>query len=60
MATHTELGDRIIDDTIICEARQIKKKPPIHKSGRHKIHKVVLKDNASATILKKSRFWSDD
>ncbi len=59
MATHTEIGDRIIGDTIICEARQVKKKPPIHKTGRHKIQKIVLKDNANATILKKSRFLAD-
>ena len=59
MATYSEIGDRIIGDTIICEARQIRKKPPVHKSNRHKIQKIVLKDNANATILKRSRFLSD-
>ena len=59
MATYSEIGDSIIGDTIICGARQVRKKPPIHKSGRHKIQNVVLKDNANATILKRSRFLSD-
>ncbi len=56
MTTHTEIGDRLIGDTIICEARQIKAKPPINKSARHKAQRIVLKDNAEATITKKARF----
>lgn len=59
MTTYTQVGNRIIGDTIICEARQIKKKRPIHKSGRHKIQVRILKDNASAKILKKARFLDD-
>ena len=56
MSTHYEIGDRLIGDTIVCEARQIRSKPPINKSARHKAQKIVLKDNAEATIVKKARF----
>ena len=56
MSTYCEIGDRLIGDTIVCEARQIKSKPPICKSGRHKAQRNVLKDNANATITKKARF----
>ena len=56
MSTYSELGDRLIGDTIVCEARQIKTKPPIYKTGRHKAQRIVLKDNAEATITKKARF----
>ena len=56
MATHSDVGDRIIGETILCNARKIIEKPPMHKSGRHKIQRIVLKDNADATIIKKSRF----
>ena len=33
MATHTEIGDRIIGDTIICEAKQVKKKTSYSQNG---------------------------
>ena len=56
MPTYSEIGDRIIGDTIVCESRQIKIKPPINKSARHKAQRIVLKDNAEATVLKKARF----
>ena len=56
MPTYIEIGDRLIGDTIICEARQIKVKSPINKSGRHKAQRIVLKDNAEAAITKKARF----
>lgn len=58
MSTYSDVGDKIIGDIIICEARQIREKPPVHKSGRHKTQRVVLKDNANATIIKRSRFLS--
>ena len=56
MPTYSKIGDRLIGDTIVCEARQIKTKPPINKTGRHKAQRIVLKDNAEATITKKARF----
>lgn len=56
MSTYSEIGDRLIGDTLVCEARQIRTKPPINKSARHKAQRVVLKDNAEATIVKKARF----
>ena len=56
MSTYSEIGDRLIGDTIVCEARQIRTKRPINKSARHKAQRVVLKDNAEATIVKKARF----
>ena len=56
MSTYSEIGDRLIGDTLVCEARQIRIKPPINKSARHKAQRVVLKDNAEATIVKKARF----
>ena len=43
-------------DTIVCESRQIKIKLPINKSSRHKAQRIVLKDNAEATVVKKARF----
>lgn len=59
MPTYYEIGDRLIGDKIICESRQIRTQQPINKSGRHKAQRIVLKDNAEATILKKARFISD-
>ena len=56
MPTYSEIGDKIIGDKIVCEARQIKTQAPINKSGRHKSQRVVLKDNAEATVLKKGKF----
>lgn len=56
MPTYSEIGDRLVGDTIVCEARQIRTKPPINKSARHKAQRIVLKDNAEATIVKKARF----
>ena len=56
MPTYSEIGDRLVGDTIVCEARQIRNKPPINKSARHKAQRIVLKDNAEATIVKKARF----
>ena len=55
MPTYSEIGDRLIGDTIVCEARQIKTKPPINKSNRHKAQRIVLKDSAEATTTKKSK-----
>ena len=56
MPTYSNIGDQLIGDTIVCEARQVKTKPPINKSNRHKAQRIVLKDNAKATITKKARF----
>lgn len=56
MPTYSEIGDSLVGDTIVCEARQIRVKPPINKSARHKAQRIVLKDNAEATIVKKARF----
>ena len=53
MPTYSEIGDRLIGDTIVCEARQIKTKPPISKTNRHKAQRIVLKDNAKRPLLKK-------
>lgn len=56
MPTYCEIGDRLVGDNLVCEARQIRIKPPINKSAIHKAQRVVLKDNAEATIVKKARF----
>lgn len=56
MPTYSEIGDRLVGDTIVCEARQIKTKPPICKTNPHKAQRIVLKDSAEATITKKARF----
>ncbi|MBO6110335.1 MAG: hypothetical protein J6P12_05715 [Methanobrevibacter sp.] len=53
------VGDEIIGDKIVCEARRIGDTNVINKSGRHKAQKIQLKDNARCRILKQARFLSD-
>ncbi|MEA4957180.1 hypothetical protein SDC9_23933 [bioreactor metagenome] len=59
MTTYTKIGDTIIGDKIIVEARKIDDITVIVKSGRHKAQRTVLKDNAKCVIDKKVRFLKD-
>lgn len=58
MPTLINEGDSIIGNKIVCEARKIEDSKTINKSGRHKAQRVVLKDNAKCTIIKKAKFVS--
>ncbi|WP_297897534.1 hypothetical protein [Methanobrevibacter sp.] len=59
MTIYTKIGDTIIGDKIIVEARKIDDITVIVKSGRHKAQRTVLKDNAKCVIDKKVRFLKD-
>ena len=60
MATLYDVGDEIIGDKIVCEARRIGDSKVINKSGRNKAQKIQIKDNARCRILKQARFLSDE
>lgn len=51
-----EVGDSIHGHKIIAEARKISDPVVIVKSGRHKALRVILTENASATIDRKGRW----
>ena len=55
MGTHVKKGDKIKGDRIQCEARKISNHIPIPKSGRHKTHQIILKNNAECEIKKESK-----
>ena len=59
MSVYTELGDIIIGDKIIVEARKISEPIIIAKTGRHKGQRIVLKDNVTYIIDKKAKFLKD-
>ena len=59
MAVYTKVGDTIIGDKIIVEARKILEPTVIVKTGRHKSQRTVLKDNAMCIIDKKAKFLKD-
>ena len=56
MTTYTEIGDTIIGDSLIAEARKISDVTVIVKSGRHKAQRIKLKDNAICIVDKKVHF----
>ena len=53
---HTEEGEAIMGDKIIAEARKISDIKVIPKTGRHKVQRVILRDNAFCLIDKKVKF----
>ena len=56
MATYTEIGDTMMGDRLIAEARNISNVTVIVKSCRHKAQRIKLKDNAMCIIDKKVHF----
>ena len=56
MTTYTEVGDIIIGNRIIAEARKTTDVKVIVKSGRHKSQRIILKDNAKCIIDKKLKY----
>ena len=50
MTTYLEKGDKLKGEKIRCEARKIKKIKPSPKTGRHKIQRAILKNNAECEI----------
>jgi hypothetical protein len=56
MATYKKTGTRITGNRIIAEARKITDPKVIVKSGKHKAHRIILKDNAMCVIDKKLKF----
>lgn len=59
MSTYTEIGDTIIGDKIIAEARNISNIIVIAKTNQHKSQRITLKDNAKCIIDKKAHFLKD-
>lgn len=59
MTTYTEIGDTMIGDKLIAEARNVSNVTVIVKSGRHKAQRIKLKDNAMCIIDKKVHFIKD-
>jgi len=59
MPIYTKVGDTIIGDKIIVEARKILESTVIVKTGKHKAQRTVLKDNAKCIIDKKAKFIKD-
>ena len=59
MPVYTEVGDTIIGDKIIVEARKILEHSVIVKTGRHKAQRTILKDNAKCIIDKKAKFLKE-
>ena len=55
MGIYTKVGDTIKGDKILVESRKIAKIQVIHKTGRHKAQKTVLKDNAICIIDQEMR-----
>jgi hypothetical protein len=56
MTTYHKVGDTLVGDRIVGEARKISKPKVIIKSGRHKAQQVVLDENVKCRIEKKLRF----
>jgi len=56
MKTYTEEGDTIVSDILVGEARSISKPRVIIKTGKHKVQRIILRENARCRIEKKLRF----
>tara|TARA_B100000315_G_C14465269_1_gene535684 strand:+ start:390 stop:575 length:186 start_codon:yes stop_codon:yes gene_type:complete len=52
-------GAGIKGDKIVCTARKISKPIVLPSTGRHKIQRITLWENAFAVIDKKIRFFPD-
>jgi hypothetical protein len=59
MPVYTKIGDTVIGDKIIVEARKISEITVIVKTGKHKSQRAVLKDNTKCVIDKKAKFIKD-
>jgi len=56
MDAYHEVGDALVGDRIVGEARKISKPKVMIKSGRHKSQQFILIENARCRIEKKLRF----
>ena len=59
MGVYTKKGDILKGNIIRVEARKIGKIHVIVKSGRHKVKKTVLRDNAICVIDRELEFIKD-
>lgn len=50
MGVLTKKGDKLKGKKIRCEARKINTLKPAPKTGRHKIQRVILRENAECEI----------
>lgn len=59
MTIYTEIGDTLIADKVIVEARKISNITVIAKTGNHKSQQMILRDNVKCVINKKAKFLKD-
>lgn len=52
----TEVGDELIGDRILAEARKLSKPRLIIKTGRHRAQQITLWEDAYCVIQKRKRF----
>ena len=55
MATHFKKGDKLKGEKIYCEARKVNPLKPAPKTGRHKIQRLMLRNNAECEIEKETK-----
>ena len=60
MATHLKKGDRIKGEKIYCKARKVNPLKPSPKTGRHKIQRMMLRNNAECVIEKETKHHTKD
>lgn len=53
MTTVVEVGDNLVGDVVIAEARSVSKPIVLSKTSRHRAIRVKLKGNVECTVLKK-------
>ena len=55
MTTYLKKGDKIKGEKVYCEARKISPLKPAPKTGRHKIQRVMLRNNVECEIKKETK-----
>ena len=55
MATYLKKGDRLKGEKIYCESRKVNPLKPSPKTGRHKIQRLMLRNNAECVIEKETK-----
>ena len=55
MVTCFKKGDKIKGEKVYCEARKVNPLKPSPKTGRHKIQRVMLRNNVECEIEKETK-----
>lgn len=53
-------GDKLKGEKIYCEARKVHPLKPAPKTGRHKIQRLMLRNNAECVIEKETKHKSNE